>query len=121
MRMKLMVVPPAEFEAWAARQRSGPVEPDSASLAGEGKRFFRQSACIACHTVQGVSAGVLGPNLTHMGSRTTLAGAIYVNDEEHLSRWLEDPPARKPGSLMPKLALTPEQRAALVAYLQSLE
>jgi cytochrome c oxidase subunit 2 len=121
MRMKLMVETPAGFDAWVAHQKGPPVEPDTTTLAGQGRKLFAQSACIACHTVQGVSGGVLGPNLTHVGSRTTIAGGIYPNDATHLARWIEDPQARKPGSLMLKLGLPPDQVSALVAYLQSLQ
>ena len=121
MRMKLMVSAPRDFDAWVAHQKSGPAMPDSTSLAGKGKAIFGQSACIACHTIDGVSAGVVGPNLTHVGSRTSIAGAIYPNDATQLGRWLENPQARKPGSLMLNLGLTPEQVSALVAYLQSLK
>ena len=64
---------------------------------------------------------MIGPNLTHVGSRATLAGAIYDNTPENLGHWLTDPPARKPGSLMPNQALTKDQVAALVAYLTSLK
>jgi cytochrome c oxidase subunit 2 len=121
MRMKMMVRTPEEFEAWVAQQQAGPAEPDSASLAGQGKAFFMRSACIACHTVKGVSAGVLGPNLTHVGSRTSIAAGLFPNDTEHLGRWISDAPAMKPGALMLKMSLPPDQNAAIVAYLQSLK
>lgn len=90
-------------------------------LARQGKEIFSQSACIGCHTIQGLSAGVLGPNLTHFAGRTSFAGAIFERTPENLARWLADPPGRKPGALMPNLGLTPEQISALVAYLQSLK
>ena len=76
---------------------------------------------MACHTIQGVSPGVVGPDLTHFGSRKTLAAGLFPNRPEELARWLADPPAVKPGALMPKLPLTPEQISALVAYLGSLK
>jgi len=66
-----------------------------------------------------VSGGVLGPNLTHVGSRTTIAGGILSNDSAGLARWLANPPGEKPGSLMPRIELTPREIAALVAYLES--
>lgn len=121
MRMKLVVNSPEEFDAWVEHQKSAPVNPDSTSLAAQGKAIYTQGACIACHSISGVSTGVIGPNLSHVGSRSTLAGAIYENTPENLGHWLTDPPARKPGSLMPKQALTKDQVAALVAYLTSLK
>lgn len=124
MRMKLMVERPEDFERWAQQQQAAPFEPDSTTSAGAGKLLFSQSACIGCHTIQGVSEGVIGPNLTHVGSRTTLAGGILPNTPEAMARWITDAPAQKPGSLMPNLAglgITAEQVPALVAYLQSLK
>lgn len=121
MRMTLVVQTPRDFEAWVAAQQAPPAQPDSGSLAWQGKTAFGQSGCIACHTIRGVSEGPIGPNLTHVGSRTTLAGAMFPNTPEHMARWISDPTARKPGSLMPSLGLTPDQVNALVAYLQSLK
>ncbi|HYM81317.1 MAG TPA: cytochrome c oxidase subunit II [Candidatus Limnocylindria bacterium] len=121
MRMKLIVSAPEEFQAWVAAQQAPPVEPDSGSLAAQGKDVFLEVGCIACHTIEGVAPGVIGPNLNHIGSRTTIASAMFDNTPEQLGKWLEDPPARKPGALMPKLGLAPNQLAALVAYLHSLK
>jgi cytochrome c oxidase subunit II len=92
-----------------------------AGLAARGRQIFAQSACIGCHTIQGVSAGIVGPNLTHFASRTSFAGALYERTDDNVARWLQNPPERKPGSLMPNLGLTPDQITALVAYLQSLK
>ena len=79
----------------------------------------------------------VGPNLTHVGSRTTIAGGLYPNDTRHLSLWIKNARRMKPGSLMPTLGqgeidpttgkvtttplLTDQQVADLVAYLQSLQ
>ena len=73
----------------------------------------------ACHTINGLSPGIIGPNLTHVGSRTSIAGAIYPNHPDYVSRWLANPQARKPGALMTNLGLKPDQIAALVAYVES--
>jgi cytochrome c oxidase subunit 2 len=123
MRMKLMVQTPEEFEAWAAAQKAPPAEPDSTSLAGQGKELFRKGMglCFTCHTVEGVTAGKIGPNLTHVASRTTIASGLFPNDPDHLQRWVSDAPSRKPGSLMPKMTMPPEQISAIVAYLQTLK
>jgi cytochrome c oxidase subunit II len=121
MRMKLVVGTADEFQSWIAAQQAPPNEPDSTSLAAQGKATFLQVGCIACHTITGIAPGTIGPNLNHVGSRTTIAGAIYENNTENLGKWLADPPSRKPGSIMPKLGLQPDQIAALVAYLQSLK
>ncbi len=124
MRFRFMVDGETEFAAWVAQQRAAPVT--AASLTGnarEGAELFANPAklCYGCHMVDGVSPGVLGPNLTHVGSRTMIASGILPNTTDGLTRWLRDPVGEKPGSLMPKVPLTEEEIAALVAYLQSLE
>jgi len=121
MRMKLFVQSPEDFKAWTAAQQAGPVEPDSTTLAGKGKAVFLEVGCVACHTIQGVSPGIIGPNLTHVGTRTTIAGSIYPNTAENLAKWIGDPQKRKPGATMLNLGLNPDQIAAVVAYLQSLK
>jgi mono/diheme cytochrome c family protein len=97
--------------------------------ATRGAALFKVAPCIACHTIQGVSAGVLGPNLTHLGSRTTIASALYPNDHAHLVAWIKNAPAMKPGSQMmalgvgatPAGGLTPQQISDLAAYLSALK
>jgi cytochrome c oxidase subunit 2 len=137
MRMKLFVDSAEDYAAWVANQKLPPRDPGAApsdsvtvvaasapaagSLAAKGKEIYAESACIGCHTITGVSEGVIGPNLNHFASRTTFAGSIFPNDTENLGKWLADAPGRKPGSLMMNLGLTPEQITALVAYLQSLK
>jgi cytochrome c oxidase subunit II len=97
-----------------------------------------QGACLGCHTIVGnpVMQGQIGPNLTHVGSRTTIAGGIYPNDTQHLSRWIKNARWMKPGVIMPtigkgqydpilkanlKQGLSDEQIADIVAYLQALK
>lgn len=123
MRFRVMVEQPEAFEAWVDRQHAPPVPADSMSeLAARGAALYREGRvqCIACHRVEGISVGVLGPDLTHVAARSTIAGGILPNTEQGLTRWLRDPPAEKPGSLMPKVPLTDDEIAALVAYLRSL-
>jgi cytochrome c oxidase subunit 2 len=126
MRLRVTVQAPEAFEAWTAAQAATPPPLDSAeALIVAGEAAYRRirdpgnHSCIACHTMAGVSGGVLGPNLTHLGSRTTIAAGILPNDSAGLARWLRDPPAAKPGSLMPRIDLSDEEIAALVAYLRS--
>jgi cytochrome c oxidase subunit II len=95
-----------------------------------GAQLFRTGACIGCHTVQGVSPGIIGPNLTHVGSRTTIGGGLYPNDMKHLTLWIKNAPVMKPGSLMPAMgkglphamgAYDDQQIADIAAYLTSLK
>jgi cytochrome c oxidase subunit 2 len=123
MRLRVLVDGDSAFQAWAAVEKGPARTPEQASLAERGKGTFSRSACIGCHAVQGVSSGVIGPNLTHVGSRTTIAGAIFPNDSAHLAIWIADAPSLKPGAIMTRMKppLTDGDIAALVAYLQSLK
>lgn len=119
MRFTVVAQAARDFEAWAAGLKRAPAPP--VGEAAKGLQTFLSAGCVACHTIQGVAFGVVGPNLTHVGSRKTLAGGILKNTPEDLARWLKDPPGTKPGALMPKLPLTDQQITALVAYLRSLQ
>jgi cytochrome c oxidase subunit 2 len=94
--------------------------------------FFNQSICVACHAIQGTPAGgVLGPNLTRLGSRTSIAAGMLENNSENLIRWIKDPQSVKPDARMPGAAyaaggwpatnITDEQIRAIAAYLLSLQ
>jgi len=123
MRLRVFVQADSMFVVWAARQLAPAAAPPRGSLAERGQDLFAHGACIACHTITGVpqAKGTVGPNLTHVGGRTTLAGATLPNTEEWLRRWLTNAPSLKPGSLMPAMPLPDDQVAALIAYLQSLQ
>ena len=69
----------------------------------------------------GVATGIIGPNLTHVGSRTTIAGGMLPSAAAMIEKWIENPQAVKPGALMPRMGVKPEDLTALVAYLQSLK
>ena len=121
MRLRVMVDSAAGFDAWVARQQGGPAPVAAGSPEERGRQVFARSACIACHTMEDVPAAraVLGPNLTHVGSRTMIGSAMMDNSADHLSQWISNSAAMKPGSKMPPMALTPEDLTALVAYLRS--
>ncbi|MDA0352280.1 MAG: cytochrome c oxidase subunit II [Chloroflexi bacterium] len=120
MRFRVFVQTQAEFDAWAASQ-SADAAPAEGDLAVAGEKIAT-STCAACHTIRGTTAaGTIGPDLTHVGSRTTIASGILENSEADLRAWLADPLAEKPGSKMPNLNLSTEQIDQLVAYLQGLD
>ncbi len=127
MRFQVVVDEPGAFDAWVAGQGTPPPPADSLTeLQRRGLEAFTRvrdpasNSCIACHAIDGVSFGVLGPNLSHVGSRGTIAGGILPNTTDGLRRWLADPLVEKPGSLMPNVGLSDDELDALVAYLQSL-
>jgi len=123
MRLRVVVDSESRFGRWATVQLAGPAAPAPGTLAERGKAVYARSACIGCHTIQGVSPGVIGPNLTHVGSRTTIASGLFPNDSAHLARWIADAPVMKPGSIMTRMQppLTDADIAALVAYLEMLK
>jgi cytochrome c oxidase subunit 2 len=121
--MRFIVVAESKdaFAAWSKNQIAPAVTPVSAA-GQKGAQVFATGACIGCHTITGTAAaGKVGPNLTHIGSHQTLAGAIMPNDPEHLAMWLHNPPGIKPGSIMPNLGLTDDQVTSLVAYIGELK
>lgn len=125
MRLRVRSMPPAEFDAWIAGQQKDAVIPTS-GLAAEGARAFKEfqnGTCMSCHTIRGIegAAGTVGPDLTHFADRTWFAGAMLETNKENLITWLRDPPAVKPGSLMPNYHIPEDTIAALVEFLLSLK
>jgi cytochrome c oxidase subunit 2 len=119
MALRVVAEPPTEFRGWAARQAAAPA-PTRSPLASAGSDIF-VARCASCHTVSGTSAGgIVGPELSHLASRSTLAAGTLPNDSRSLAAWIKDPQAIKPGAKMPSVALSTSQRAQVVAYLQSL-
>lgn len=120
MRIRVIAQMPEDFAQWEQAQRRMP----STTLTGNaaaGERYFREMTCANCHTIAGtVSSAGTGPDLTHIASRETLAAGRISNTPDNLSSWLRNPEAYKPGSHMPDLHLTDEQRSDLVAYLETL-
>jgi cytochrome c oxidase subunit 2 len=122
MSFDVEVVSPEAFDAWLEHQ-SAPAAPPIEPLAIEGSRVFHAVGCGACHTIRGTSAGGrVGPDLTHVGSRPTLAASVLPNDPEAFRRWVAHPAAIKPQALMPRFDMLPlEDLRALAAYLESLQ
>jgi cytochrome c oxidase subunit 2 len=119
MGLRVIVDAPDAFQRWVAAQKAEPAQPTGP--AADGKAVFARNACVGCHTIRGVSAGTLGPDLTHFGSRRTLAAGLLPNTLENVARWLRDPPALKPSVKMPNLGLSDADTGVLAAYLLSLK
>ena len=121
MRLRTFVDTDSAFQAWVAAQTAVPPLPAKGSPEEAGRAAFQKYGCIGCHTVAGYSNGPIGPNLTHVGSRSMIAGSIMMNTEQHLRDWIANPPGMKPGSIMPNLHVSQTDLTALIAYLQSLK
>jgi cytochrome c oxidase subunit II len=120
MGMLVFVQPKAQFQAWLQRQ-AAPAATPKTSLERAGEQAFLSGSCSSCHAIRGTPArGFVGPDLTHLASRTTLAGLTIPNRRGYLSRWIVDSQHFKPGNDMPDLSLTSAQLRSLVAYLESL-
>ena len=127
MRLRGFVQSKDDFDAWVKHQQAAPVTADSGAAA-KGAKIFADAPCAICHTVKGISGlspqytgNFKGPDLTHFGSRTTLAGSILDNTPDNLAKWIQNPDAIKPGANMPTLGLQGQDLNDLVAYLESLK
>ena len=125
-RMAFLVVaePAAQFQQWIDGQRQPAAEP-AAGASGDqlrrGRDVFLQNPCVTCHTIRGTEAGArLGPALTHVGSRMTLAAGTLPNTPGHMAKWITNAQAFKPGVRMPPIALNATEVEPLLAYLRSL-
>ncbi|WP_104203855.1 cytochrome c oxidase subunit II [Billgrantia saliphila] len=121
MAFLLVAEEPEAFDDWLAGQRQPAAAPETDAQA-RGHDVFLDAGCAACHTIRGTPAnGEIGPDLTHIASRRTLAGATVPNRTGHLGGWITDPQHVKPGNKMPPSELTPEELKTLLGYLESLE
>lgn len=121
MALDVQVDDARAFEAWYARQ----LQPAPTALSAKaqlGQQFFNATACALCHAVSGTDAGGrVGPDLTHMGSRRTLAAGTLPMDRTRLASWIADPQRYKPGTNMPKVPMQPHELDAIVEYLTELK
>jgi cytochrome c1 len=108
----------------AAAAAGGAPVVDPGSPAAEGQMIIAGQPCVGCHTIPGIpgATGTVGPNLAGVASRTKIAGgAVANNGPDDLKKWILNPPADKPGTLMPNLGLTDDQATKIVAYLELLK
>jgi len=121
MALWIFAEPPEQFDQWRRNQIQSAVMPASESEK-RGQQIFLTSTCVTCHTINGTPAGAnLGPNLTHVASRNTIAAATLPNDRDHLSSWVYDSQQIKPGNRMPANKFQAEEMQPLLDYLQSLK
>ena len=110
MRLRVVSMEQPDFDKWVAEQKAPITAPTSGDAKAGYDLFKGKGTCIGCHTVQGVEGAVarVGPNLTHLMSRKTFAGATFDITTQNLHDWIEDPSAMKPmrpekGTGMPKI------------------
>jgi cytochrome c oxidase subunit 2 len=121
MSLYVVALEPKEFDAWLAREAAPASAAEPTAIAGA--RLFQAGGCGACHTVRGSEArGTIGPDLTHVGSRMSLAAATLPNSAADFVRWIRDNQHIKPENKMPPYRIFSDgELAELAAYLQSLK
>jgi cytochrome c oxidase subunit 2 len=121
MAMMVIADEPADYQRWIEVQRQNgvmPADPDAVA----GKLAFLSKPCAACHTVRGTPAtGTTGPDLTHIGSRPTIAAGLFETTRGSLAAWIADPQTLKPGNNMPMVPLTSVELRNISAYMESLK
>ena len=122
MAFNVVVQERMEFDRWLTAQ-AAPAQPASEPNAVRGQELFIGNGCGACHTIRGTAAaGVIGPDLTHVGSRLSLAAGTLENEPKSYQRWIGHTTHVKPGVLMPPFhMLPPEELQAIAAYLEGLK
>lgn len=121
MSFDVVVMEPEDFERWLRQQQQAAEPTDPTAI--QGQQVFHSSGCGACHTIRGtVADGVIGPDLTHVGSRLSLGASILPNEPEAFYRWVSNTEGIKPGVHMPVFGMLPEaDLQALAIYLEGLE
>jgi cytochrome c oxidase subunit 2 len=122
MAFDVVVLEEAAFADWLERE-AGPAAPARTAPAQRGQEAFLENGCGACHTIRGIAAaGLIGPDLTHVGGRRSIAAGTLANEPEAIAAWIGHAQDIKPGSGMPSFSFIPaEDQAAIAAYLKSLE
>ncbi len=111
----------ARVNQWYLTQLASATPPTDSS-AIHGHDVFVQRTCIMCHTIAGTPAGSgVGPDLTHIATRPSLAAGVLPNTRENLGRWILNPQLIKPGVKMPPNPLSPADMNGLLDYLETLK
>ncbi len=126
MRFRAIVDTKEDFDRWTALQKQPAGAPPAGAATAGRDIFMGKGACAGCHTVRGTDArGPLGPDLTHVGSRLTIAAGIMDNTHDNVAKWIADPEGLKPGNLMgtviTKGKFTTDELNALASYVGSLK
>jgi cytochrome c oxidase subunit 2 len=121
MALWVVAEPEPQFEAWRNAQLQPavtPADPDTQ----HGQQVFLNNACVLCHSIRGTTAaGSVAPDLTHIGSRISIAAGTLPNTKGNLAGWIADPQRIKPGNHMAVLPIPSEDLQPLTDYLESLK
>lgn len=122
MNLTVVAESDTEFRKWMEQQRKPAVVDTTDLVSVVGIDAFRQSGCAICHRIQGTDAqGLIGPDLTHLASRSRIAAGLLANTRGNLAGWIANPQALKPGTQMPTMMLSPTEHRDILAYLETLK
>ncbi len=120
MRLRIVALAPEEYAQWVEAANT-PAQVSSEQLVQQGSQLFISKGCVNCHAVQGVNVyNRVGPDLSHIGSRTSIGAGILANNHDNMVRWLRYTDVVKPGVRMPNLGLNQEEAEAISTYLSEL-
>jgi cytochrome c oxidase subunit II len=121
MALEVLAVRPAEFDAWLQAQSKPANDPETV-IPRRGMALFLEAGCGACHTVRGTAAaGMIGPDLTHLGSRRSVGVDTAAMNEAAIARFIRDGQHVKPGNRMPPFRIfAPDDLRAVASYLAGL-
>jgi cytochrome c oxidase subunit II len=120
-KMGLLAIaePQQQFDDWWNNQLEGAKTPESQTAQQAESDFVGH--CGICHTVRGTRAGGrVGPDLSHLMTRLTIASGTLPNTPGYLSGWIAEPQHLKPGNYMPDLDLSGPQLTSIRSFLQTL-
>jgi len=121
MAFFVIAEPRDQFSRWMEHQLQAAVDP-SDEQTRRGQDIFLKSACVLCHSIRGTGAAAqAGPDLTHFGSRKTIAAGTLLNTKGNLAGWIADPQNIKPGTHMATVPVQPAEMQPLIDYLESLK
>lgn len=117
MRLKVVAEKEDDYNRWLQAHQQTALLPPS-----EGAQLFQSMTCANCHRISGTTArGRAGPDLSHLGSRSTLLAGLLVNNQQNIAQWIKNPQQIKPGAHMPNFLLHDTNASKLAAYLYSLK
>jgi cytochrome c oxidase subunit II len=121
MAFVVIAEPVEQFQAWYQAQLQSAAAPTTESQMA-GQKLFLSKPCYMCHRIQGTDAGGrVGPDLTHVASRQTIAAGTLETTRDHLQKWVLNSQSVKPGNRMPPLPMDNSELNALLDYLQTLK
>jgi cytochrome c oxidase subunit II len=121
MGFEVIAEPAEQYSQWLQSQMATAIQPSN-DPQRHGQQVFMTSPCVMCHAIRGTQAfAQVGPDLTHLAARRTLASATLPNSRTSLGGWVSNAQGIKPGNHMPRITLPPQDLEDLIAYLESLK